>query len=801
MSTTSSLHTWLLCSAVILGACRTAPDKTDEGADGLTGEEDLDADGDGIPADEDCDDGDASVGPGAVEVCDGVDNDCDGEVDNGVTTAFYTDADGDGFGDGSTEVLRCAAEEGEVAVAGDCDDADSTVHPDATEACDEQDNDCDGEIDEGATETFYTDADNDGYGDLPVEACTLGDGLSPVDGDCDDLDPAVNPDAAEVCNERDDNCDGATDEGVTTTYYADVDSDGYGDLDATTEACALPPGYSETAGDCDDGDGAVNPAATELCNSVDDDCDGATDEEDAADAPTWYSDLDMDGYGDPANSTVSCALPPGMTDNPDDCDDGDSAVNPGATEQCNSIDDDCDGAVDDDDASLDLSSATSWHDDDDGDGYGDPTTAVTQCTAPAGSVSDDTDCDDLDAAVNPAATEVCNGVDDDCDGAADDDDSSVDLSTGETFYTDADGDGYGTASTTTLACDAPSGTVTDNTDCDDSNSAVNPAATEVCNSIDDDCDGATDDDDLGLDTSTGTTFYADDDLDGYGDASETEARCAAGDGYIADNTDCDDTDPDTYPGADEPCSGGDRDCDGTEPDTCASCLEVLDDGASVGDGLYTLDPDGPGGLSEVETWCDMSTDGGGWTLVQRTVWDWSDSSQLQTAYATWYGSTLGDPSAGNAFRMAGRYWTHLNSETDHMLLHVPRDASSGADCGELVYVGTGGSYSISSSTTTLSAITSTVTFANTTTLSSTDAGPSSACVNGYDAVNWFYTSCCTTCPTFQGSYWSDEAHPMASYLSSTPDEFGNLDADVCASGAAVTSYGYEGVNVMEYYLR
>ena len=94
-----------------------------------------------------------------------------------------------------------------------------------------------------------------------------------------------------------------------------------------------------------------------------------------------------------------------------------------------------------------------------------------------------------------------------------------------------------------------------------------------------------------------------------------------------------------------------------------------------------------------------------------------------------------------------------------------------------------------------------MTFINNTTLSASDSGPSTHCPNNYDAVPWFYSSCCTTCPTFFGSYWTDEAHPMASYISSTSDIYGNIDSDVCSSGAAVSSIGYEGVNDMAYFLR
>ena len=100
---------------------------------------------------------------------------------------------------------------------------------------------------------------------------------------------------------------------------------------------------------------------------------------------------------------------------------------------------------------------TDTYADTDTDGYGDPTSAVVSCSAPTGTTADDTDCDDAVFAVNPGATEVCNSIDDDCDGLIDDDDGSLDTSTTTTWYADDDGDGYGDAADIEVACGAPSG--------------------------------------------------------------------------------------------------------------------------------------------------------------------------------------------------------------------------------------------------------------------------------------------------------------------------------------------------------
>ncbi|MCK4460064.1 MAG: putative metal-binding motif-containing protein [Methanosarcinales archaeon] len=130
-----------------------------------------------------------------------------------------------------------------------------------------------------------------------------------------------------------------------TTYYGDADGDGYGDPANTTEApCSPPIGYVEDNTDCNDGNPAIHPGATEVCNGIDDDCDGAVDE--GLPTDTYYSDDDADGYGDPDNSTVACSQPAGYVTNDGDCDDTNAAINPDAVEVNDGIDNNCDGVID-----------------------------------------------------------------------------------------------------------------------------------------------------------------------------------------------------------------------------------------------------------------------------------------------------------------------------------------------------------------------------------------------------------------------------------------------------------------------
>ena len=255
-------------------------------------------------------------------------------------------------------------------------------------------------------------------GDLADPACTHGDGESELDGDCDDGDPEVYPNALERCDGVDDDCDGlidGDDDAVTglLDWWPDADGDGYGDDGATAlEACEGPEGTVAVDGDCNDADATVNPAAVELCGGFDEDCDGRMDDGDTvADGTTWFVDGDGDGFGSTALTVAACGAPPGFADNGTDCDDGDGGIFPGASELCDDRDQDCDGDIDED--AIDQ---PTWHTDMDGDGYGGSAT-VWACDQPAGATAEGLDCNDGDATVMPGATEICeNNADENCDG-------------------------------------------------------------------------------------------------------------------------------------------------------------------------------------------------------------------------------------------------------------------------------------------------------------------------------------------------------------------------------------------------
>jgi len=216
------------------------------------------------------------------------------------------------------------------------------------------------------------------------------------------------------------------------------------------------------------------------------------------------------------------------------------------------------GAVAD---SGDTSALKTYYLDADGDGYGDINNPIEDYTRPAGYVTGSNDCDDSDPEIHPKATEVCDGIDNDCDGEIDE--GFDDSCRRTTYYLDADGDGYGDPGYSTESYTQPAGYVLNNNDCDDFDADVNPSATEICDKIDNDCDGEIDE---GFnDSCTKITFYRDYDDDGYGDSGDSVEDYNPPAGYVANDTDCNDDDPDIHPGATEACNDIDDNCN-TEVD-------------------------------------------------------------------------------------------------------------------------------------------------------------------------------------------------------------------------------------------
>jgi hypothetical protein len=571
----------------------------------------------------DCDDRNSRVSPVAEEVCNDRDDDCDTEDDDNPVGGRlgYLDADGDGWGQAVSAGRYCGAFPAGVAArdgdcddtdrytfpgaeeqcgdavrqdcdpgpaddcdldgdpdATDCDDDDVAIRSTAVEVCDGVDNDCDTLVDgadpsvDSSTERlWYLDLDRDGFGSVALFA-SCEPPASAVDNglDCDDTDPLRAPGAGERCNSVDDDCDTLVDEEPVDALplYLDVDGDGFGDPAITAPPSCVNPDpatWTLAGADCAPTDPAVFPGAGERCDGgVDNDCDGLVDDEDTDVAgAVWFEDADGDGYGLDSDLLVACGQVAGRTLAPGDCDDGDNAVHPGADEVCNAgIDDDCDGELDEADAS---SGAIDWYVDADGDGYGAGAPLVA-CTAPTGRVARLGDCDDALPNVNPGEDERCDpgDLDEDCNLVADD----ADAVNRVVYFRDLDGDGY--AGTPYLACEAPLPPTYPEFDCLDTNPAVRPGGgTEFCNGLDDDCDGTVD---------FTVPALVDQDGDGYGVGAPVARPCASLVGYtpVQDPVlpaDCNDGEATARPDFPyEICLDGfDNDCNGL--------TDVLDPGA------------------------------------------------------------------------------------------------------------------------------------------------------------------------------------------------------------------------------
>ena len=370
---------------------------------------------------------------------------------------------------------------------------------------------------------------------------------------------------------------------ANSTYFADNDNDGFGNLLNSTSTCIQPAGYVLNSLDCNDSNGQINPSANEVCNSIDDNCNSQTDE--GLTFTTYYSDLDNDGFGSGAGTTLCSNPGAGYSTNALDCNNSNSAINPSATELCNSADDNCNSQIDE---GLLFQN---YYQDFDGDGFGFGTPS-SLCANQTGYVNNAFDCNDFQALVNPVAQEICNGIDDNCNTLIDD---GLQFTN---YFLDGDQDGFGAGSPQSLCSNPGNGYSTLNTDCNDAVATINPSSTEICNSLDDNCN-------LQIDEGLGfTNYFADNDGDGFGNPAQATSSCSPINGMVTNNGDCNDANANINPLAVEIGGNGiDENCDGQidnsilelsatinlYPNPTRSELNIQISNALVGNDMYIFD--------------------------------------------------------------------------------------------------------------------------------------------------------------------------------------------------------------------
>jgi len=515
--------------------------------------------------DEISDEGQVICVPTGQEQCnDNIDNDCNGLTDEEGAlgcVVYYKDEDKDGFGVSEDSKCLCEAKTPYTArQAGDCDDSNAQAYPGGVEVCANNiDDNCNGQTDEAGCQEcslYYKDQDADGFGVTSDSRC-LREATVPYTairgGDCDDNDATINPGAAEKCNDKDDNCNGATDE---TWPLKGEPCDGP-DSDWCPEGqyvCRV----DQSGLECNDTTGD----SVEVCDGKDNDCDGLTDEENAQNCQIYYLDADSDTYGVTGNARCLCS-PSGdyKATRGGDCDDTDASINPAATERCNDKDDNCNGATDETwplkDAPCDGPDSDlcreGWY----------------VCKADGSGI----ECNDTTG----DTVEVCDGKDNDCDGLTDEEGAQGCVR----YFYDFDGDNFGISFSKCLCAPDPQTmfTALNTGDCNDNDPNINPSAVERCNNKDDNCDGQIDEErtsgQCGRDGYT--LYYYDGDGDTYGVAANTRCLCSPSGKYTAiSGGDCNDSDARVHPDASAVC-GIDADCDGSLLDPGEAC----DDGNSV----------------------------------------------------------------------------------------------------------------------------------------------------------------------------------------------------------------------------